>query len=137
VCLLPRACTSIAHATEDPTTPAHHDGLIRGYHEANKRDSIASAVGRFLLHQPAEYREQRFFETRRGRRYGRAHGDGCHTTGADALSIRVRILRAKVPCRYVMREAELTRAEVDVCAGGKDQKRSRMSTSAKKEGTIP
>jgi hypothetical protein len=101
--------------------------LIRGYDEANKRDSIAPAVGRCLLHQPAEYQEQRFFETRRGRRYGRAHGDGCHTTGADALSIRVRILRAKVPCRYVMREAELTRAEVDVCAGGKDQKRSRMS----------
>jgi hypothetical protein len=61
------------------------------------------------------------FETRRGRRYGRAHADGRHTTGTDALVIRVRTLLAKVHCRYVMREAELTRAEVDVCAGGKEQ----------------
>jgi hypothetical protein len=37
-----------------------HDGLIRGYYEANKRDSIAPAVGRCLLHQLAEYRELRF-----------------------------------------------------------------------------
>jgi hypothetical protein len=68
---------------------------------------------------------------------GRAHADGCHNAGAGALFIRVRILRAKIHCRYVMREAELTRAEVDVCAGGKDRERRRTSTSAKKQGTIP